>query len=147
MNEMKNQLNIDLILLSKVWSSRLSILIAWKYSLGSKYPLAIKKVCLKTNSFVKLKEYLYFSIIIVHDIIIDITLIFFIDFEEVGDLFSGKFFTLVGGWFVVHHFVELTECFRVVFIWIIWRITFLKESFEVLEIFVYRIWVLHEWNY
>ena len=43
-------LNMSLILLSKVWSSRLSILIAWKYSLGSKYPLAIRKVCLSTNS-------------------------------------------------------------------------------------------------
>lgn len=30
------QLNMALILLSKVWSSRLSILMAWKYSFGSK---------------------------------------------------------------------------------------------------------------
>lgn len=29
-------LNIALILLSKVWSSKLSILMAWKYSFGSK---------------------------------------------------------------------------------------------------------------
>jgi steroid 5-alpha reductase family enzyme len=31
-----DQLNMALILLSKVWSSRLSILMAWKYYLGSK---------------------------------------------------------------------------------------------------------------
>jgi len=42
------QLNIALILLSNVWSSKLSIFIAWKYSFGSKYPFAIKKVCLST---------------------------------------------------------------------------------------------------
>ena len=46
-----NQLNMALILLSKVWSSKLSILMAWKYSLGSKYPLAIKKVCLNTSYY------------------------------------------------------------------------------------------------
>lgn len=44
------QLNIALILLSNDVSSKLSILIAWKYSLGSKYPFAIKKLCLSTNS-------------------------------------------------------------------------------------------------
>ncbi len=51
----KNQLNIDLILLSKVWSSKLSILMAWKYSFGSKYPFAIRKVCLKTSSYITKK--------------------------------------------------------------------------------------------
>ena len=50
-----NQLNMALILLSKVWSSKLSILMAWKYSLGSKYPLAIKKVCLNTSYYFKSK--------------------------------------------------------------------------------------------
>ena len=36
MMKLRDQLNMALILLSKVWSSKLSILIAWKYSLGSK---------------------------------------------------------------------------------------------------------------
>ena len=51
--EGRDQLNMALILLSKVWSSRLSILMAWKYSLGSKYPLAMRKVCLRTSSCVE----------------------------------------------------------------------------------------------
>lgn len=49
---MNNQLNIALILLSKVWSSKFSIFIAWKYYFGSKYPLAIKNVCRSTSSLI-----------------------------------------------------------------------------------------------
>lgn len=62
------------------------------------------------------KIYLNLGIVVVHNIIVDITLIFLVDFEEVGYLFSGEFFSFVGCGFVVHHFVELAESFGVVFI-------------------------------
>lgn len=132
--------------MSKVWSSRLSILIAWKYSLGSKYPLAIKNVCLKTNYWIKKRIYLDFGIVIVHNVIIDISLIFFIDFEEVSDLFSGKFFTLIGSRFVVHHFVELTESFRVVFVWIVRMSYIFKEELRSPWGFFRLSWSFAWWN-
>ena len=74
--------------------------------------------CLSQNQFLtfNMENYLDFSIIVVHNIIVDITFIFFIDFEEISNLFSCKFFTLIRSWFVVHHFVKLTQSFRVVFI-------------------------------
>ena len=61
--------------------------------------------------------YLYFGIVVVHDIVIVVTL-FFVDFEEVGDLLGGEFLSFVAGGFVVHHLVELGKSFRVVFIYI-----------------------------
>lgn len=62
-------------------------------------------------------QFLNFSIIIVHDIIIDITFLFLIDFQEVGDLFGSQLLPFIARRLVVHHFVELGECLRVVLIW------------------------------
>jgi hypothetical protein len=88
----------------------------------------MRKVCLRTSSFCEIKKYLDFSIIVVHDIIVDIALIFFIDLEEVSHLFGGKFFALGRCGFVVHHFVELTEGFGVVLIWVRREVHFSRRA-------------------
>jgi hypothetical protein len=58
-----------------------------------------------------------FGIIVVHDVIINITLLL-ANFEEISHLLSGQLLTLVGRGFVVHHLVQLRQCFGVVLIYV-----------------------------
>ena len=64
-------------------------------------------------------SYFDFSLVIVHDVIIYISFFaIFVELEEVGNLFVRKFLTFGGCGLIVHHFVELVECLRVVLVYV-----------------------------
>jgi len=56
-----------------------------------------------------------FGIIVVHDIVVDVSFLF-AHLEETGHLLRCQLLALVGCGFVVHHLVQLRQGFRVVFI-------------------------------
>lgn len=74
-----------------------------------------------------MESYLDFGVVVVHDVVVVVALLL-VDLEEVGDLFSGEFFSLVAGGFVVHHLVELGQRLRVVFVCLITYLHFYSSA-------------------
>ena len=62
-----------------------------------------------------MQVYLDFGVIVVHDVVVVVALLL-VDLEEVGHLLGCQLLPLIAGRFVVHHFVELGQSLRVVFI-------------------------------
>jgi len=51
-------------------------------------------------------QFLDFSVIVVHDIVIDVAFLL-VDLQKIGDLLCRQLLSFVGSWLVVHHLVQL----------------------------------------